>query len=76
MPHCNNSTSNHSTKLDQAKLETRAHKVGKLGKVEVLVDRRRKLPFVTRAVGDRLQVEFAADNPRLAWHIAYELAGW
>jgi len=48
----------------------------KLNKVEILIDRRRKLPFVTRAAGNRFQVIFLTDDARLARRAAYDLAGW
>ncbi len=50
--------------------------LGRLGSVEVLVDRRRRLPYVTRAKGEHFEVVFMADNAHLAWDIAYDLAGW
>jgi len=48
----------------------------KLSKVGVLTDHRRKLPHVTRAMGNRFEVIFLTDDARLAWHVGYDLAGW
>lgn len=50
--------------------------LGKIDRIEVLVDQRRKLPYVARAEGDRFQVMIMTDNPRLARHFAYDLGKW
>lgn len=45
-------------------------------RIEVLIDQRRVLPHIVRAVGDGFEMTVATDNSRRARRFAYDLAGW